>query len=80
MRPILMKGHKCPLKFLRYNRDGDLLLTCAKDHTPTTISFRFDAPARSVEFAIGDALAVVTTDNFMDHAPTVQVKRIAEDI
>ncbi|ONM51522.1 Eukaryotic translation initiation factor 3 subunit 2 [Zea mays] len=131
MRPILMKGHERPLTFLRYNRDGDLLFSCAKDHTPTVwyadngdrlgtyrghngavwtcdvsrdsarlitgsadqtaklwdvstgkelFSFRFDAPARSVEFAIGDALAVVTTDNFMDHVPTVQVKRIAEDI
>ncbi|PWZ37348.1 Eukaryotic translation initiation factor 3 subunit I [Zea mays] len=131
MRPILMKGHERPLTFLRYNRDGDLLFSCAKDHTPTVwyadngdrlgtyrghngavwscdvsrdsarlitgsadqtaklwevstgkelSSFRFDAPARSVEFAIGDALAVVTTDNFMDHVPTVQVKRIAEDI
>lgn len=126
-----MKGHERPLTFLRYNRDGDLLFSCAKDHTPTVwfadngdrlgtyrghngaiwscdvsrdsarlltgsadqtaklwevgtgrelFSFRFDAPARSVEFAVGDALAVVTTDNFMDHVPTVQVKRIAEDV
>ncbi|XP_012703313.1 eukaryotic translation initiation factor 3 subunit I [Setaria italica] len=131
MRPILMKGHERPLTFLRYNRDGDLLFSCAKDHTPTVwyadngdrlgtyrghngavwscdvsrdsarlitgsadqtaklwdvstgrelFSFRFDAPARSVEFAIGDALAVITTDNFMDHVPTVQVKHIAEDL
>ncbi|XP_066310794.1 eukaryotic translation initiation factor 3 subunit I-like [Miscanthus floridulus] len=131
MRPILMKGHERPLTFLRYNRDGDLLFSCAKDHTPTVwyadngdrlgtyrghngavwtcdvsrdsarlitasadqtaklwevstgkelFSFRFDAPARSVEFAIGDALAVITTYNFMDHVPTVQVKHIAEDI
>lgn len=35
MRPILMKGHERPLTFLRYNRDGDLLISCAKDHTPT---------------------------------------------
>ncbi|CAD6221053.1 unnamed protein product [Miscanthus lutarioriparius] len=35
MRPILMKGHERPLTFLRYNRDGDLLFSCAKDHTPT---------------------------------------------
>jgi len=131
MRPILMKGHERPLTFLRYNRDGDLLFSCAKDHTPTIwyadngdrlgtyrghngavwscdvsrdsarlitgsadqtaklwevstgrelFSFRFDAPARSVEFAIGDALAVITTDNFMDHVPTVQIKHIAEDL
>ncbi|XP_074587438.1 eukaryotic translation initiation factor 3 subunit I-like [Curcuma longa] len=34
MRPILMKGHERPLTFLRYNREGDLLFSCAKDHTP----------------------------------------------
>jgi translation initiation factor 3 subunit I len=128
MRPILMKGHERPLTFLRYNRDGDILFSCAKDHTPIVwyadnggrlgtyrghngavwscdvsrdssrlitcsadqtakpwevgtdrelFNFRFDAPARSVDFAIGDALAVITTDNFMDHVRTVQVKRIA---
>uniref|UniRef100_A0A0E0QH71 Serine-threonine kinase receptor-associated protein n=1 Tax=Oryza rufipogon TaxID=4529 RepID=A0A0E0QH71_ORYRU len=115
MRPILMKGHERPLTFLRYNRDGDLLFSCAKDHTPNVwfadngdrlgtysghngavwscdtaklwdvqtgrelFTFRFDAPARSVEFAIGDGLAVITTDNFMENVPTAQVKRIAED-
>lgn len=35
MRPILLKGHERPLTFLKYNRDGDLLFSCAKDHTPT---------------------------------------------
>ncbi|KAB2626749.1 hypothetical protein D8674_020367 [Pyrus ussuriensis x Pyrus communis] len=35
MRPILMKGHERPLTFLKYNRDGDLLFSCAKDHKPT---------------------------------------------
>ncbi|KAM0862089.1 hypothetical protein ACQ4PT_045484 [Festuca glaucescens] len=35
MRLILMKGHELPLTFLKYNRDGDLLFSCAKDHTPT---------------------------------------------
>ncbi|TYI29397.1 hypothetical protein ES332_A05G314000v1 [Gossypium tomentosum] len=35
MRPILMKGHERPLTFLKYNRDGDLLFSCAKDHTLT---------------------------------------------
>lgn len=35
MRPILMKGHERPLTFLRYNKDGDLLFSCAKDHQPT---------------------------------------------
>ncbi|CAI5507240.1 unnamed protein product [Closterium sp. Naga37s-1] len=35
MRPQLMKGHERPLTFLKYNRDGDLLFSCAKDHQPT---------------------------------------------
>ncbi|RWW53125.1 hypothetical protein BHE74_00040407 [Ensete ventricosum] len=35
MRPILMKGHERPLRFLKLNREGDLLFSCAKDHTPT---------------------------------------------
>ncbi|KAJ7551197.1 hypothetical protein O6H91_06G004400 [Diphasiastrum complanatum] len=35
MRPILLKGHERPLTFLKYNRDGDLLFSCAKDHDPT---------------------------------------------
>lgn len=35
MRPLLLKGHERPLTFLRYNDDGDLLFTCAKDHNPT---------------------------------------------
>ncbi|KAG6530577.1 hypothetical protein ZIOFF_012818 [Zingiber officinale] len=29
-----MKGHERPLTFLRYNREGDLLFSYAKDHTP----------------------------------------------
>lgn len=35
MKPILMKGHERPLTFLKYNRDGDLLFSCAKDQDPT---------------------------------------------
>eukprot|EP00894_Picocystis_sp_ML_P003968 jgi/Pico_ML_1/54485/g4824.t1 len=30
MRPILLKGHERPLTFLKYNKEGDLLVTCAK--------------------------------------------------
>jgi translation initiation factor 3 subunit I len=30
-----MKGHERPLTFLKYNKDGDLLFSCAKDHNPT---------------------------------------------
>ncbi|KAE8691103.1 Eukaryotic translation initiation factor 3 subunit I [Hibiscus syriacus] len=130
MRPILMKGHERPLTFLKYNRDGDLLFSCAKDHTPTVwfadngerlgtyrghngavwtcdvsrdsmrlltgsadqtvklwnvqtgtqlYTFNFGSPARSVEFAIGDKLAVITTDPFMDLTSAIHVKRISKD-
>eukprot|EP00898_Chlorokybus_atmophyticus_P006720 jgi/Chlat1/7049/Chrsp56S06718 len=35
MRPILCKGHERPLTFVKYNREGDLVFSCAKDHNPT---------------------------------------------
>ncbi|PON42753.1 Guanine nucleotide-binding protein, beta subunit [Parasponia andersonii] len=130
MRPILMKGHERPLTFLKYNREGDLLFSCSKDHTPTVwfadngerlgtyrghngavwscdvsrdsmllitgsadqsamlwnvhtgqrfFTFNFDSPARAVDFAVGDKLAVITTDPFMGHTSSIQVKRIATD-
>ncbi|KAL2497536.1 Transducin/WD40 repeat-like superfamily protein [Abeliophyllum distichum] len=130
MRPILMKGHERPLTFLKYNRDGDLLFSCAKDHTPTVwfadngerlgtyrghngavwscdvsrdstrlitgsadqsaklwdvqtgsqlFTFNFDSPARSVDFAVGDKLAVITTDPFMGLTSAIHIKRIARD-
>ncbi|KAH0923817.1 hypothetical protein HID58_023835 [Brassica napus] len=130
MRPILMKGHERPLTFLRYNRDGDMLFSCAKDHTPTLwyadngerhgtyrghngavwccdvsrdssrlitgsadqtaklwdvktgtqlFSFKFSSPARSVDFSVGDKLAVITTDPFMERTSAIHVKRIADD-
>ncbi|XP_024031519.1 eukaryotic translation initiation factor 3 subunit I [Morus notabilis] len=130
MRPILMKGHERPLTFLKYNREGDLLFSCAKDHTPTVWfadngerlgtyrghngavwscdvsrdsirlitgsadqsaklwdvrtghqlhTFNFDSPARSVDFSVGDKLAVITTDPFMGHTSAIHVKRIADD-
>ncbi|XP_021751883.1 eukaryotic translation initiation factor 3 subunit I-like [Chenopodium quinoa] len=130
MRPILMKGHERPLTFLKYNRDGDLLFSCAKDHNPTvwfadngerlgtykghngavwscdiswdssrlitgsadqTVklwdvkrgeelhTFKFDSPARSVDFSIGEKLVVITTDPFMEKTSAIHVYRIAED-
>ncbi|KAM7272146.1 hypothetical protein ACFE04_031360 [Oxalis oulophora] len=128
MRPILMKGHERPLTFLKYNREGDLLFSCAKDHTPTLwfadngqrlgtyrghngavwccdvsrdssmlitgsadqtvklwnvqsgqqlYTFKFDSPARAVDFSVGDKLAVITTDPFMEHTSAIHVKRIS---
>ncbi|GAU16204.1 hypothetical protein TSUD_298360 [Trifolium subterraneum] len=130
MRPILMKGHERPLTFLKYNRDGDLLFSCAKDHNPTVwfadngerlgtyrghngavwccdvtrdsgrlitgsadqtaklwnvqtgqqlFTFNFDSPTRSVDFSVGDKLAVITTDPFMELSSAIHVKRIAKD-
>lgn len=131
MRPILLKGHERPLTFLKYNRDGDLLFSCAKDHTPTVwyahngerlgtyqghngavwccdvsrdstrlitgsadqtvklwkvengtqlFSFKFDSPARSVDFSEGDELALITTDPFMELRSAIHVKRIEKDL
>ena len=34
MRPILLHGHTRPLTQIKYNKDGDLLFTCARDKTP----------------------------------------------
>ncbi|KAG6390211.1 hypothetical protein SASPL_147943 [Salvia splendens] len=138
MRPILMKGHERPLTFLKYNRDGVLLFSCAKDHDPTVwfadngerlgtyrghngawpdgmmilmdrfcclgdsirlitgsadqtaklwdvrtgaplFTFNFDSPTRSVDFAVGDKLAVITTDPFMGLPSAIHIKRIAID-
>lgn len=35
MRPIMVKGHTRPLTMLKYNREGDLLFSTGKDHTPS---------------------------------------------
>ncbi|KAL5972316.1 Eukaryotic translation initiation factor 3 subunit I [Asimina triloba] len=126
----LMKGHERPLTFLKYNREGDLLFSCAKDHTPTVwfadngerlgtyrghngavwccdvsrdsmrlitgsadqsaklwnvqtgtqlYSFIFDSPARSADFSVGDKLAVITTDPFMEQTSAIHVERITKD-
>jgi len=42
-------------------------------------SFNFDSPARSVDFSVGDKLAVITTDPFMELPSAIHVKRIAND-
>lgn len=34
MRPFLLKGHERPLTQVKYNREGDFLITCAKNNTP----------------------------------------------
>ncbi|KAJ9554707.1 hypothetical protein OSB04_009321, partial [Centaurea solstitialis] len=35
MKGILLRGHKRPLTLIKYNDEGDLLVSCAKDHRPT---------------------------------------------
>ncbi|KMZ72360.1 putative Eukaryotic translation initiation factor 3 subunit [Zostera marina] len=131
MRPILLKGHERPLTFLKYNREGDLLFSCAKDNTPTVwfadngerlgtyrghngavwccdvtrdstrlitgcadttakiwnvqngsllYTFQFEAPVRAVEFSLGDKLAVITSDPFIEQVSAIHVKRIASDL
>jgi len=35
MRPLLLKGHERPLTMVRFNREGDILFTSAKDSSPT---------------------------------------------
>ena len=42
-------------------------------------TFNFDSPTRSVDFGVGDKLAVITTDPFMGLPSAIQVKRIARD-
>merc|ERR1711904_644204 len=35
MRPLLLKGHTRPLTFIKYNLEGDVFVSCAKDQRPT---------------------------------------------
>jgi translation initiation factor 3 subunit I len=39
-------------------------------------TFTFGSPARAVDFAIGDKLAVITTDPFMGAPSAIHVKRV----
>jgi len=34
MKPIMLHGHERAITQIKYNREGDLLLSCAKDHQP----------------------------------------------
>ena len=34
IRPIIIQGHERPLTMVKYNREGDLLFTAAKDYRP----------------------------------------------
>ena len=35
IRPIMVKGHERALTMIKYNREGDLLFSCSKDHVPS---------------------------------------------
>ncbi len=35
IRPIMVKGHTRALTMIKYNKQGDLLFSCAKDHVPS---------------------------------------------
>ncbi|KAF4375166.1 hypothetical protein F8388_017312, partial [Cannabis sativa] len=56
--------------------DSMLLITGSADQSAMLwnqlFTFNFDSPARSVDFSVGDKLAVITADPFMGHTSTIQ--------
>ncbi|CAH8383389.1 unnamed protein product [Eruca vesicaria subsp. sativa] len=83
------RGHNGAVWCCDVSRDSSRLITGSADQTAKLwdvktgqqlFSFKFGAPARSVDFAVGDKLAVITTDPFMEHTSAIHVKRIAEDL
>lgn len=74
--------------FLLFIGDSTRLITGSADQTAKIwdvktgtplYTFNFDSPARSVDFAVGDKLAVITTDPFMGLPSAVHIKHIARD-
>lgn len=68
--------------------DSSTLITGSADQTAKLwdvktgtqlFTFNFDSPGRSVDFAVGDKLAVITTDPFMGLPSAIHIKRIARD-
>lgn len=71
-----------------HSGDSTRLITGSADQTAKLwdvqtgtqlFSFNFDSPARAVDFAVGDKLAVITTDPFMELASAIHVKTISRD-
>ncbi|GAA0174598.1 translation initiation factor [Lithospermum erythrorhizon] len=83
------RGHNDVVWTCDVSRDSTRLMTGSADQTAKLwdvksgtqlFSFDFKAPARAVEFAFGDKLAVITTDPFMGETSAIHVKRIAGDL
>ncbi|KAL0459319.1 UNVERIFIED_CONTAM: Eukaryotic translation initiation factor 3 subunit I [Sesamum latifolium] len=82
------RGHNGAVWSCDISRDSTRLITGSADQTAkiwdvktgTLIyTFNFDSPARSVDFAVGDKLAVITTDPFMGLPSAIHIKQIARD-
>ncbi|KAK4419724.1 Eukaryotic translation initiation factor 3 subunit I [Sesamum alatum] len=82
------RGHNGAVWSCDISRDSTRLITASADQaakiwdvkTGTPLyTFNFDSPARSVDFAVGDKLAVVTTDPFMGLPSAIHIKQIAGD-
>ena len=74
--------------FLKILGDSTRLITGSADQTvklwnvqtgAQLYTFNFGSPARSVDFSVGDKLAVITSDPFMELTSAIHVKRIARD-
>ncbi|CAL5221339.1 g3515 [Coccomyxa viridis] len=63
MRPYLLKGHERPLTQLKYNREGDLLFSCARDQNPT---LWFSENGQRVGTYVGHNGQISTCDVSMD--------------
>ncbi|XP_026419947.1 eukaryotic translation initiation factor 3 subunit I-like [Papaver somniferum] len=82
-------GHHGAVWCCDVSRDSRRLITASADQTAKLwdvqsgtelFSFNFDTPARAVDFALGDKLAVITTDPFMDvRTSSIHVKTISSD-
>ncbi|KAL5719117.1 Eukaryotic translation initiation factor 3 subunit I [Ranunculus cassubicifolius] len=82
------KGHNGAVWCCDVSGDSKRLITGSADQSvklwnvqtgAQLYTFNFDAPARAVNFSVGDELAVITTDPFMELPSAIHVKRIAKD-